>query len=504
MKEDHANVRAENDAASNCELEKLNLSGAIQAFGALIGFDAATGCITHCSANLSALTGLPLKPAQEILGTSIFDIGLITPSHLSQLPSELYSTVVVARLPFSDLLSATLIRNSSSVVLEIELQTGSAIPIALHQLTGQFLEVPDSVDDVCASQKALLQGFRQIIDFDRIMIYKFHDDWSGEVVAEETATESKAYLGLHFPASDIPAIARLLYTINPSRLIPDTSILNVPIFSFNASPPDLTRSELRSVSPQHLQYLANMGVQSSFSVSLMMGKVLWGLVACHNTTARHLSLEQRNACIHLTKAHMLGVTSYLAGRRVQLVDSLSRDIDKVLKILFIANDPLASLESQSDRIMDWLSAQGFAMSIDDDVVAVGICPDFNALSLIDDWLVVDQDSATVYSDHLVDIFGKSSAVMELLSVVAGLFAIKIYSPRWGWIRMYWFRQEEPREVSWAGEPTKVVSGAPGREVLSPRKSFAKWVEKKSGYSRPWSSEDLLVGAKFRSALSRWI
>lgn len=490
------------EAHLSCEHEMLHLSGAIQSFGAMVCFDAASGAITHCSENFFTFTGRPAGSINDLMGASIFSLGWIQPVQVQQIAPETHSTLAIAKTVFSDSISGLLIRSTSGIVLELEQHALSSGAIPIHQIVSQFLEVPDSEDDVRASQKFLLRAIEQVASFDRLMLYKFHDDWSGEVVAEVTTSGTQAYLGLHFPASDIPAIARNLYMINPSRSIPDAQASEIGIFSRDGFPPDLTRSELRSVSPQHLQYLANMGVRSSFSVPMMVGNTLWGLVACHHMSVRHLSADQRRACIALVRAHALGVMSFLASRRVQLVDSLSRDIDKVLKQLFSAPDPLNELEKYDNQIMAWFSADGLAIAIDDDVVVAGECPDFEAMGVIDDWLVLDQEKPTACSDHISDILNKSADRSVHSSAVAGVFAVKIFSVQRGWVRLYWFRQEEIREVSWAGQPHKTAAGTTGS--LSPRTSFEKWVEKKSGYSRPWTSEDLLVGAKFRSALARCI
>ncbi|MNR11561.1 Bacteriophytochrome [compost metagenome] len=143
------------------------------------------------------------------------------------------------------------------------------------------------------------QQIKKIIGYDRVMVYKFHEDGHGEVVAEAKSDNFESWLGLHYPASDIPKQARELYKINLVRLIADvhttpSALLTHPI-NGEAVPLDLTHSTLRAVSPIHIQYLKNMGVASSFSVSILDGDNLWGLIACHNYTPRFINYRERES-----------------------------------------------------------------------------------------------------------------------------------------------------------------------------------------------------------------
>ncbi len=137
---------------------------------------------------------------------------------------------------------------------------------------------------------------RALTGFDRVMVYRFDPDGSGEVIAESARSSLDPYLGLHYPASDIPKQARALYERNWLRIIADVDAAPVPVLP--ARDPhgrllDLSMSSLRTVSPIHLEYLRNMGVAASLSVSILRGGKLWGLFACHHTEPRHLSLERR-------------------------------------------------------------------------------------------------------------------------------------------------------------------------------------------------------------------
>ncbi|MEI6560126.1 MAG: GAF domain-containing protein [Rhodospirillaceae bacterium] len=483
-----------------CELEELHRSGAIQSFGALIRVDTETGLITHVSANFTEFTGAALS---ALLGQPANAIPWFPIDALAALPKEPGKSLVppgTIETPRQQL-SGNLIRGDGFVLLELEPNGSHDRAIALQQYQSPLLSVPYHDLEVMAHHDLLLRAFYSIAGFDRIMIYRFHDDWSGEVIAEKCEPSLGCYFGLRFPAGDIPAIARNLYMINPARMIPDSREAAVGIVGIDASPPDLTWSDLRSVSPIHLQYLENMGVRASFSVPLRIAGRLWGLVACHHLTPKLLSRDQRNACVCLTNAYALGLTSHFASRRLQIFDSLERRIDGILELLSQSPDPLDGVEKSSDRLMDVMSAQGLALAIDNDVVIAGTGPDLDGMAVIDDWFLNDCKDNIVISDRLEDLFPGQIVVLVAAS---GMVAIKARSLRSGWVRFYWFRPAEPQEVAWAGNPNKPVVEDAGVVVLSPRRSFERWIEVTSGTSRPWSFEERMTAAKFRNTLLHWL
>jgi len=482
-----------------CESEQLHLSGAIQSFGALIRIDAATGRITHASANLADFIGavpasLLGRPADDL--PWLADIAGVLPSQ----PGK--SLVLRSVVDTTDrLVDGLAIRGADSILVELERNDAPNVHAPVQQLQSPLLSVPHNDEEVARHHDLLVAAFRVITGFDRVMIYRFHEDWSGEVIAEGTTESLGSYLGLRFPASDIPAIARNLYMVNPSRIIPDTAAPSVSVLGDTPEPPDLTWSVLRSVSPVHLEYLNNMGVSASFSVPIRITGHLWGLVACHHLSPRPLSPDQRAACVSVTNAYSLGITSHLAGRRLQAMDSLDRRIEKFLEALAQYDDPLDGISKMGDQLMETMAAQGFALAVGNDVVIAGDGPDLDGMGVIDDWFLNESRDTVLATDHLDGIFGGQGM---LLAEISGMAAIKARSLRSGWVRFYWFRPAQPQEVAWAGNPNKPVMEKAGVAMLSPRRSFEKWIEVKAGYSRPWSNEEKMIAAKFRNTLLHWL
>lgn len=484
----------------SCEAERLHLSGAIQSFGAMLRIDAASLIVTHASTNLGDYLTVS---AQQLLGQHISKSGCLTARDFYNLPVVVGKTVTlrsVAETP-AWRVDALFIRGESCILVELEKTQALAEPIPLHHFQRMLLRSPADETQLQNHHQILLQAIRSIINFDRIMIYRFRDNWDGEVIAEATGAGLGSYLGLRFPAGDIPAIARNLYMLNPSRMIPDSRAQPVTVLSLDGVAPDLTRSDLRSVSPVHLEYLANMGVAASFSVPIRIHGVLWGLVACHHLMPNLLTPDQRNACSQLTNTYALALTTYFASCRLRMIDSLDRRIDRVLKAISLHRDPLDGLEAHAQTLMEALGAGGFAMVINEDVAIAGSGPDLECMSIIDGWFVNDCQETIVATDHLAQMVPQAKASHITAS---GLLAIKVVSPRKGEVRFYWFRPEESQEVAWAGNPNKPTLENAGATRLSPRRSFERWIEIKKGYSRPWTAEEKVVGTKFRNTLLRWL
>ncbi|MFP2931665.1 GAF domain-containing protein, partial [Pyxidicoccus sp. 3LG] len=167
---------------------------------------------------------------------------------------------------------------------------------ALHRLVSPLARARGT----SALLQVAAEAVRALTGFDRVMVYRFHADWHGEVVAESLGGDVDSFMGMHFPASDIPVQARALYTRNPLRLIADAKARPVgllpPTLPDTGRPLDLSGAALRSVSEVHLEYLRNMGVGASFSVSLLKDGALWGLIACHHLSPHHVSAARRQAC----------------------------------------------------------------------------------------------------------------------------------------------------------------------------------------------------------------
>lgn len=487
----------------HCEQEALAFSGAIQPHGALIYLEREDGRIAQVSANLHEYCGQPAHAALGQEGRAwLASLGM----HRIDWPARagerrlLHAALSGPRGALDVIVSA----NSHGWLVEMEpAHWGGADPAYAAAKQARLLRTPESEAGFAILQSDLVEAIRDLTGYDRVMLYRFHPDWSGEVVAEASSGNYGSYLGLRFPASDIPAIARQLYAQTPYRHIPEVGAKPVPLIGEGRAI-DLTWSELRSVSPVHTQYLRNMQVGASFSVSLTLAGQLWGLVACHHRVPRPLSLGVRTLCAKTAHGFVIALTAWNAHRRAHMHDQTQARVQALIDRLAQAGSLVRAVERHHDELLEFVRATGGALVIGEELIAFGEVPRIEWLERIDQWFSAQRREGVHATDALPEQLGLGPDP-ERDAVASGVLGLRMKSQRSAqWVRLYWFRPEEPREVAWAGNPNKPVELSPGGMRFSPRHSFEKWVEIHNGHSQPWTSEDLLAATLLRAQLSRWL
>jgi light-regulated signal transduction histidine kinase (bacteriophytochrome) len=476
----------------NCDREPIHIPGAIQPHGVLLGFDRRLELVT-ASANLpealhraTSVRPADLGPAVEVAVRAIAadpraDVGPIT----TTIGSKSWEVIVHGA--------------GDTVFVELE----PVPPDAPDR--GQFawmaqraLDVLQRVTDIQELLDVATREIRRLTGFDRVMAYRFRHDDSGEVIAEDRRRELEPFLGLRYPATDIPAQARRLYVENPLRMIVDVRYRPTPLVPSTHpqtnEPFDLGNSVLRSVSPIHVEYLTNMGVAASMSVSIVIGGRLWGLIACHHLAPRFVPHAVRMACRLVSQTLGLLVeraeAATLERRRVAAMDG----IRSLLLAAAREDDPIRALTSGSTAVRDLVDATGVAVSYDSRVETLGEVPTRAALGEIIAWLDRQPDREVFACDDL------PARLPEIASprVAAGLLAACFDQERRGYV--LWFRPEEVETVRWAGNPNKVYPHGTHGARLSPRGSFAEWIETVRGRARPWLAIDREIAATLRNEL----
>jgi chemotaxis family two-component system sensor kinase Cph1 len=271
---------------SNCDKEPIHIPGSIQPHGLMLVVDRTTGVVTHAAGDPAAWLGRSDWQGKK-LHTLIAGEAADTALEIGRSDEQEAARRFVIPLD-RKLLDAIAYRSNDHLVIEIEKAASDSAPLGLLPK----LEAGASAFERAATMQQLwqvaAQEFRALTGFDRVMIYKFRDDGSGVVVAEDAASGQRSFLNHHFPASDIPKQARALYVRNLVRVIPDVSYRPQPLVPewTEAEPLDMSVSVLRSVSPVHIQYLKNMDVAASASISIVKDGALWGLIACHHGAPR--------------------------------------------------------------------------------------------------------------------------------------------------------------------------------------------------------------------------
>ena len=353
------------------------------------------------------------------------------------------------------------------------------------------------------NMQALLQNaveeIKNVIQYDRVMIYKFGEDGHGEVVAEAKNEMLDPLLGLRYPASDIPKQARALYKLNLTRIIADVNKQTSSIITFKTAetPLDLTHSELRAVSPIHIQYLKNMGVVSSFSISLIVNKELWGLIACHNYTPRFINYKLRDASKIIAQV----VSSSLEFRQEEEVSQASAAFQQVADAMAAyiekEDDITAALTAHDSTIKDIIAASGAVLVFDHKTTRMGITPENSQIDELVQWVIGEMPDALYISNRLPEVFPPAKNYSKIAS---GIIACML-SRELGEI-IIWFRPEKIEEVTWAGNPAKPVEEKLPGDLLaiSPRKSFEKWTEIVKNTSEQWGKADIANVIKVREQI----
>ncbi|WP_442949667.1 ATP-binding protein [Nostoc sp.] len=358
------------------------------------------------------------------------------------------------------------------------------------------LEKVSNFRDFC---QIIVQEIQKITEFDRVMLYKFDDDEHGSVVAEEKLESLEPYFGLHYPASDIPEPARKLFASNSIRIIPDSSSEPVKVFPVNNPisdrPIDLTNSILRSAAPCHIEYLHNMGVAASLTISLIKDQKLWGLIACHHQSPKYISYELRKACEFLGRLIFTEISAREEtedhDRRINLTYIQSRLIEYMSQ----EENFIDGLVKNAQNLLDLASAQGAAVCFGGNCRVVGETPKEEDLNYLVQWLKNNVEEEVFYTDSLPQIYPDAESFKN---VASGLLAIPIAKRNY----VLWFRPEVIQTVNWGGDPNQAfeVSQSEGNIHLCPRKSFELWKETVHLTSLPWKDIEVKAALELRKAI----
>ncbi|OWL96950.1 hypothetical protein CBQ26_07950 [Deinococcus indicus] len=389
-------------------------------------------------------------------------------------------------------------RRAGLTILEFEAVNTGRPRVDAYAEVKRALNRLNSTSGLAEFTSVLAREVQQLTGFDRVMVYQFGEDGTGTVIAEERRDDLTPFLGLRYPASDIPRQARALYVQNPLRIIADVSYEPAPMFSreTGSEPLDMSYCVLRSVSPVHIQYLKNMGVGASMSVSLVHGKELWGLIACHHQTPRHLPYDLRSACELLGQVASVQVSA----RQEQLDQSYRLNLKaaqtQLVERMAEERDLLEALVGSDTNLLQLIHTPGAAVILNGETVLLGVTPPREQIQALQMWLDVHADGDVLHTAALSQEYPPAAAFTAQAS---GLLAVRLSQSRHDYVM--WFRPEELQTVTWGGDPNKPVEVAPdGSERLTPRRSFEAWMETVRGRSRPWLPEELAAARALRRAI----
>jgi light-regulated signal transduction histidine kinase (bacteriophytochrome) len=337
-----------------------------------------------------------------------------------------------------------------------------------------------------------------VTGYDRVMLYRFDEQYNGQVIAEAKIEELEPFKGLHYPASDIPKQARALYLLNKTRIIADIeSKPNRILPSRNPltqQPLDLTYSTSRGTSPIHIEYLTNMGVRATMSVAVIVEGKLWGLIACHHyADAKFLDFRVRRVVGFIGQI----LSGYLSLQEIQefRTSSLNADLlkSRLVEQLNRSWDIVEGLLHGEVSAHELFDSIGVAVHLENTWHTQGETPNVGELMKLVEWLEKQHMTTHFVTNELSDIY---PAAEKFKWRASGILAIRIAKSSNDYL--IWFRPEESYVVEWGGKPGKVVVKTEDGSRMSPRKSFDKWKQQVDGKAQPWSDVDVQMALSIRN------
>ncbi|WP_347057339.1 SpoIIE family protein phosphatase [Blastococcus sp. HT6-30] len=492
---------AVDDAAlGRCADEPIAVPGAVQPHGVLLAVSEPDLAVVVASANAAALFGRP------VAGASLDD--LLDPGGAERLRAGLggdLAEVNPLRMRVAGVdVDVALHRADGLLITEWEPVPGAGeAGAAWHRRLPAVLQRMSTAATLDQLTGVLARDVRVLTGFDRVMVYRFDADWNGEVVAEDRRSDLEPFLGLWYPASDIPAQARALYTTNWMRLIPDAGYQRVPleppVTPATGRPLDLSGAMLRSVSPVHLEYLANMGVVASMSISLIDRGRLWGLVACHHYAGSHRpSHPDRTAAEFLGRtASLLLPTLVSAGEQSGVVAVAQRQADLAAAVGRSPRALPAALTEGATTALDLLPAAGAAVRLGGRLHLLGTTPPADRVVPLVRALL---DAGVPVTDAVSRVVPEGA---DLASTASGVLVAEVAGGSEDFVA--WFRPETLREITWGGNPyTSKTAQTEAGPRLSPRRSFAAWSETVRETSQPWRQHEVAAARGLAALLTETV
>lgn len=491
---------------NNCDIEPIHIPGQIQSHGFLIVVDQ-NQVIRFHSENIFdylnlpgiAILGQPISSIEPVIGKNeppnfinqLIVFGKIngfdqTNPFLTDIQGQAFHLIIS---PSDKYFMLEFEPSESNLSLDIQKMVGRSISGMLADKNLQNL-----LNNTAAQIK-------NIINYDRVMVYKFATDGHGEVVAEAKNSDLNGWLGLHFPASDIPQQARELYKVNLTRLIAnvDKEPSKISGEESNADKHlNLTNSQLRAVSPIHIQYLKNMGVCSSFSISLIYHDELWGLIACHNYTPRFINYKARES------AKLIGqiLSSALEFRQDEenqsVYEKYKTAVSQLSKFMLQTDSIEDALTLNGISLLDVADASGAILVFENNTTKLGNTPDDEQLKGLITFIEENITEPIYYTQNLPALYPEAAAYKNIAS---GIFVCTISKELNEYV--IWFKHEQTQTIQWAGNPEKPTEAdvKNGLLTISPRKSFEAWSETVSGTSKNWSNSEIKSILRLKGEIS---
>ena len=457
------------------------------------------GHIALCSANAGEFTGVPV----EQMLSKHYDAAL--PQALAKLIRDYQPTHgQYSRVPYVasfDNRSFDCFFRSSPPYMILECITSGGHPYSVYdvvQHTNSLVQAVNMRINLQSLCQLITRKIHEITGYDRVMVYRFDKNYNGDIFAETVVKGHEPYLGLHYPHTDIPIQARALYVRNLMRLIADVNYEPVPLVTLEkeiAKPETIDMSEvhLRSVSPIHIQYLKNIGVKGTFTISLIKDGRLWGLVACHHYSPLNLTYVKQIQAFLQTQILSSQLTVQETAETYDLAAALEPALRTLLTKLSGEGDFVNTYFSSMKEIREVTNSAGAALIVGEKIYRNGATPDESSIKELNAWLLAMQRSE-YHTDNLGTEFTPAKNYERLAS---GVLFYRVSNTLTD-ISLIYFRPSQDRVITWGGAPNE----AEGIAALTPRNSFEIWKQNVKGESMPWREPEKHAGFQFLHALQQ--
>ncbi len=493
---------------SNCASEPISFISTVQAHSCILACRESDWEVLQVSENSQTHLG---HPAADLTGQGLHKF----------LPDDAFASILMAttrggeymaanpvriRLPLDgrvNWLNCLIYRQEGQYILEFEPFDEDTVNYAMQRSISEAIQRIQQCESLQSVLQASAEEVKRITGYDRVMIYRFDEDGHGTVLSEAKELQLEAFLGLRFPASDVPAQARALFMKNPARIITDvlaTPALLQPYLSpLTGQPLDQTHCAGRGVSPIHLEYLNNMGVRASMSIAITSEGKLWGLIACHHYSPKLTGHFKRHTAWfmgQLISTH-IGMQTVMAYRQSVMQASLVKS--KLFEQMAANWDLYEGLTATDTNMLDLVHCGGAAIYHESRITLLGNTPTKEQLLGLLYWMDRQVVMLVYHTHELAKYYPPAN---EFKQVAAGVLAVRLSNVPGDYL--LWFRPEVTQTVHWAGNSEKAVTMQDGQVRLSPRQSFEIWSQLESGTSQPWQPYEVETAMALRNDVKDFI
>ena len=491
-------AKASTDNLEACKDEQIHLIGTIQSFGSLIGFSKETADIQFFGEQITDSFSIAEQELSVMNWTDLEN--RVSPIFSASIWNEIKEGVVPdpTRVLINQCEFFLSFRsNDKFVIMECELVNGDRKEYDFRGLINDFSEKSNEVNSLQDFAQLLAKHIRLITGYDRVMVYRFDEDYNGEVFAEEKINQLSTFLGLHYPHTDIPLQARGLYKKKRIRVLEDVDAPDQQIKCFDdqleAKDIDLSMINTRSVSTLHLEYMKNMGVSATLTISIMVGEKLWGMVSCHHQKAKNINFDIREDAGLITKVFASQISRWEEADEYERVKEKEHIYQSILEEVVKSKDKFEAA-TQSAYFLGLTEAEGGAVIRGEKIFAFGDTPTQEKMLEINYWMHERNEKVFLTNE----LSTHTDLGEDIKSVASGILFYSFHAPSKS--AMIWFRKQQSEGIKWGGKrETKLAQNR-----LSPRKSFEAWEEDVNGKSNKWYSHQIQAGLRLGAYLEKEI